>query len=109
MLCPACGVDTPGSEGRCSSCQTPFAAATTSSGTTVYGEVATNEHDSETRFAPPDHAARSQGGGGPLRIGQRFGERYRIRTMLGVGGMGAVRSVRGPRSGVRPELRVRGS
>ena len=37
-----------------------------------------------------DGLAQSDGAGGPLSVGERFGTRYRITRLLGVGGMGAV-------------------
>jgi serine/threonine protein kinase len=50
------------------------------------------DHDEEGATAPPRAPARAKAPrqGGPLKVGESFGTRYRIDVLLGIGGMGAV-------------------
>ena len=50
------------------------------------------QEDQEGHTAPPRAPARREAPrqGGPLRVGESFGDRYRIDVLLGIGGMGAV-------------------
>ena len=111
MICSSCGFEGPDKEGRCSRCGADLVEpAEHVDGTLVLGDDSqaeeilahTYEHDHTVGL---DHVQDQEGDhtldspepgpavkkrGGPLEVGEAFGERYRIDALLGFGGMGAV-------------------
>jgi eukaryotic-like serine/threonine-protein kinase len=113
MICPACGTETAPTGDRCTSCQTPLAAAWTATSTSwtaaptgvpdttgtsdatgALGTIdATIDPSESATVAPLDSApktTRATGKKGVLARGQAFGPRYHIISLLGTGGMGEV-------------------
>ena len=105
MTCPHCGRDTPAGEGCCTTCggalppAQPIAAhsETTTRGVALaplpssdgtLDSTGRPGMDSPNYVLPYSKASRHSAA--PLTIGQTFGSRYRIISLLGMGGMGAV-------------------
>lgn len=119
MKCPNCGASTAASQARCTGCGRPVparpwvatAVLTPPPTDRTVAITPLSADPGDTRVPPaaaldvtgfgtplppsedmtrlPD-ASRPSGSAGPLAIGQRFGPRYRIVKLLGIGGMGAV-------------------
>jgi serine/threonine protein kinase/tetratricopeptide (TPR) repeat protein len=119
MICPHCGAEAPAPAGRCTKCGElvssggPVAATgvltpPTWDATTLGGEAnppppapvtrprviwdddTTGLPEKGSRFRSETSPSRPGEPDGPLVIGQRFGARYQIIKLLGIGGMGAV-------------------
>ena len=112
MICPHCGLDTPAVQGRCTECgrsvtsagpptgadadltrrpDPPDAPTVGPAGSTASpqdGPAPPTGIDDPTFVLPEVQRSRASAGG--LATGQRFGPRYRIINLLGMGGMGAV-------------------
>ena len=93
MICPHCGKGTSAGQARCTGCGRSVSAV----GTSVLTPPPTpDELTFKTPVPNPDDMTRVPGpndsfaSAGPLAIGQKFGSRYLIVKMLGIGGMGAV-------------------
>jgi tetratricopeptide (TPR) repeat protein len=113
MACPYCGAeDTTTGTGSCTRCGKPQADSETSADTSSATDVTrlpgtppslsrrsdtSSSADDATYLLPELRESRQPGvrlpaapRSGPLTVGQRFGRRYRIVKLLGMGGMGAV-------------------
>jgi serine/threonine-protein kinase len=92
VKCPNCGVDAPESASSCAVCATalPRPSVATSVLTPPIPPRGHTAPDAETVAGPFVHPFSTGSGATNLVPGQTFGQRYRIISLLGVGGMGAV-------------------
>src|SRR5687768_10182807 len=112
MSCSKCGADIPLTEPQCPQCGTARVDTAGPARPTSNPTAGLSALDSETFYGPrPDSAATAAGGmaqGGivALQPGQRFGTRYSIIKLNGVGGMGAVYHAWDDELGVPVALKV---
>jgi hypothetical protein len=113
QLCPRCGEPLSPSVALDRTLATGSAplgdGAAVASGSVPPSSPPSTDHDhtiaaSEVSAAPGAGAPPSAGG--PLEIGQKFGDRYTISRLLGVGGMGAVYEAYDETVGTRVALKV---
>ena len=100
MICPECQTSNPESAERCRKCGVDFAPALASERTSVAGLTPEPAHPAELTSIPTmgspssfrQWADQSQRGVASvvLPAGLEIGKRYRVKSLLGMGGMGAV-------------------
>src|SRR5262245_66055295 len=128
MRCPQCSADVSAGADRCPRCARALAGPQVATGvltpyppdsptlhpdeptlpTGVAGRAAAEDSgpaEAMTRL-PGEPASTNDEPAGPLKVGERFGTRYRITRLLGVGGMGAVYEAWDGELGVPVALKV---